>query len=86
MHTSEGAALQEENFPTTAKLLSRCANNAYGHTEVIGDLRRRNSSAYSHGGNQVVATGVADAGQTVVLSAESEMQWATAGASDKRGG
>jgi len=86
MYTSERAALEEENGPTTAKLLSRCADNAYRHAEVIGDLRRSNPRAYGHGGYQVVATGVADAWQTVVFSTETEMQWATAGAGYKRGG
>src|ERR671930_292706 len=83
---SKGTAFEEENFPPAAKLLRRGANDADGHAEVIGDLGRSNTGAHSHGGNQVVPTGMADARQTVVLSTNGQVQRTTASACDKGGG
>lgn len=67
------APVQHQDLAATA-LLGRCAQYPDGDTQVVCDRRQSHARAGSGSGDDVVAAGVADPGQRVVLGADSDGQ------------
>jgi hypothetical protein len=80
----ERAAVQEEDL-AAAVLLGRRAHHRHRQTDVVGDARETQARPDGRGGDDVVAAGVADVGQAVVLGADRDVERAAAGARAERG-
>src|SRR5207249_2392357 len=68
-----------------ASLLRRRADHTDRKPDVVGHPRRREPGADGGRRDDVVAAGMADAGQAVVLGAEGNVERTRAGAGDERG-
>ncbi len=66
-------------------LFGRRADHADGQAEVGSHAGRRDSGPGTHRRDDVVAAGVTDAGQGVILGADGDVQRAVAGARDECG-
>ncbi|CAM5613014.1 hypothetical protein SCYAM73S_08651 [Streptomyces cyaneofuscatus] len=69
VHPVERPGFQEERLARTA-LLGGCADHSYGQAEFVGVRGEAERRADPGGGDQVVAAGVAEAGQRVVLAGD----------------
>ena len=81
----EEAALDEADLAAAA-LLGRRAQQRQLEAQLIGQRRQRQRSTQAGGADDVVAAGMADAGQRVVLGADGDVQRARAELADDRGG
>src|SRR5262245_6053021 len=84
VHAGEGATLEEQDLAAAA-LLGRGADDAHGQADVVGDPGRRQAGSHGERRDHVVAAGVPDVGQGVVLGADRDVQRARAGAGDEGG-
>jgi hypothetical protein len=82
VHAGERAALEEQDLAASA-LLGGGPDDAHREADLVRDRRRRDARARGEGGDQVVATGVADVGQRVVLGADRHVQRSRAGTRDE---
>ena len=80
----EPAALEQQDLPA-AVLLGRRPDDSDGETDLIGDPRRSQRGAERHRRDHVVAAGVADARQRIVLGAERDMERAVSLTGPERG-
>ena len=69
----EGAPLEQQDLAAAA-LLGRGADDPHGHAEVVGHGGQGQARADGGRGDHVVAAGVADPGQRVVLGADGDLQ------------
>jgi hypothetical protein len=81
----EGAALHEQDLAATA-LFGRRPDDADRKAHVVGYPGQRPGRADRRGGDDVVAAGVSDPRQGVVLGADRHVERAAAGASGEGGG
>ena len=87
MHVRERAPLQQQNLAArVADFFRGGAEYADGQTHVVGHCGRGERGADRGRGNDVVAAGVADTGQAVVLGADRDVQRAAAGTRHERRG
>jgi hypothetical protein len=75
MDAPKGAALEQQNLAArVSDLLGGRADHADGQPDVIRDPCCGDGCPDRRGGNDVMAAGVANAGQTVVFRADTDMQ------------
>ena len=67
----EHALVQHDDLAAAA-LFGRGAEDLHGDAEFVGERSEREARADRGAGDHVVATGVADAGQRVVLGADAD--------------
>ena len=75
VHTIECAAVKHDDLAATA-LFARRAQHPHGDTKVVGDLLERVAGADRGCGDHVVAAGMTDSRQGVVLSTDCDGQFA----------
>ncbi len=85
VHAVERAPVQQQRLPGAA-LLGRCADHPDGESEPVGVGGEAERGAEAGGGDEVVAAGVAEAGQGVVLADDRDGDRSAAGARAERGG
>ena len=85
MDAVEGAPLEHEDLAAAA-LLGRGAQHLDGEAQVVGHLGQGQAGTDGGGGDDVVAAGVADAGQGVVLGADGDGERPRAGGGHEGGG
>jgi hypothetical protein len=81
----EGAPVQEQDL-SAAALLGGGAHHRDGQTDVVGHGGQGQGGPHRGGRDHVVAAGVADLGQGVVLGAHGDMQWTRPGPGGEGGG
>jgi hypothetical protein len=70
-YTGEGTAFEHQHLSSSA-LLGRRAEDAHGQPDVVRDRGQREPGANGGSGNDVVAAGVTDLRQRVVLRAHGD--------------
>ncbi len=80
----ECSGLEQQGF-SAAGFLRGCADQRHGESEVVGHLGQRQRSAHRGRRDDVVAAGMSDLGQRVVLGADADDQRTAAEVRAKRG-
>ena len=75
--SSKTPGVEQQHF-SAAELLGGCSKQRNRQAQLVGDLGQRQGGAHCRGGDDVVAAGMADFGQRVVLGADADSQLAAA--------
>ncbi len=87
MDAFKGAPLKQQNLSAgIADLFGRRPDHADGQAEFVRHFGRGNRCSNGRCGNNVMAARMADAGKTIVLGANCDVQRTRAGAGTKRRG
>ncbi len=84
VYTVEDAGIEHGDLAAAA-LFGRRADDPHRESEILGAAQERDAGPHRRGGDQIVAAGVTDFGQRVVLSADAEDHRARARLGDEGG-